>query len=148
MDIPREMQVRFGIAPGAVYIIEKDGDVHEHYFVVLNLDPKNDENILLVSATTKHQNEQRYIALRQFGESTLVKVGANESAVITKESTFNCNRYIDPTLGDLCNSITMKRVDYIGAVIEPAILEKLREATLQSPLLRAKYRGCLKEDSD
>jgi hypothetical protein len=142
------MQVRFGIAPGAVYIIEKDGDVHEHYFVVLNLDPKSDENVVLVSATTKHENEQRYIALRQFGESTLVKINTNESTVITRESTFNCNRYIAPTLADLCNSITLKRVEYVGAVIEPVILERLREATLLSPRLVTKYRRCLKEVTD
>ena len=148
MRIPRELQVRFGIAPGAVYVIEKNGDVHEHYFVVLNLDPRQDENILLVSATTKHINEEAYITRLQFGQDTLVKIVDSESAVIKKESTFNCNRYIDPTLEQLCSSIHFKRVEYVGGVIEPSILDKLREATLLSPRLRKKYRKYLKDGSE
>lgn len=90
MHIPRELQVKFGIAPGAVYVIEKQGDVHEHYFVVLNLNPKDDENIILVSATTKHSNEEAHITRLQFGQDTLVKIADSESFVIKRESTFNC----------------------------------------------------------
>lgn len=137
--------MRFGIAPGAVYIIERDRDVNEHLFVVLNLNPRTDENIILVSATTKHENEENYIAIRQFGAETLVKIFDNESSVIKRESTFNCNRYIDPTLDDLCSTLAIKRVEYVGAVIEPTILEKLRQATLLSPRLKHKYKLLIKD---
>lgn len=139
------MQVKYGIAAGAVYLIEQDGDKNEHYFVVLNLNPKKDERIILVNATTKYQKENDYVVRRKFGLDTLVYIQTGDSKVITRESTFNCNSYIDPTLEEMCTSLKFKRLEYTGHKIEKKILEELREATLKSPRLRKKYEAYLKD---
>jgi hypothetical protein len=146
MDLPREYQVGFGIEPGAIFLIEKDGDKNEHYFVVLNLDPKTDTAIILVCASTVHQRYPDYIARveRRFGVGTVVHIQAGESAIISRDSTFDCNKIEHPTLEKLRTSVEYKRMRRMGKIEQP-ILDRLRAAALKSPTLEKKYVPCIKE---
>jgi hypothetical protein len=149
MEMPREYQVKYGIDSGAVYVIEKDGDKNEHLFVVLNVEPKIDGNVILVCASTIHQRQDGYVSRieKRFGIGTLVHIEAGESAVIKKDSTFDCNSIYDPTIEELCTSVKYTKIKYAGK-IEKIILEQLREATLISPRLKKKYRAYIQDGDD
>jgi bifunctional DNA-binding transcriptional regulator/antitoxin component of YhaV-PrlF toxin-antitoxin module len=145
--IPREVLIRYGIQPGAVFVIQEQNDKKEHYFVVLNQNPKTDHSVILVSATTKHYKEKQYIETWHFSEDTLVVIEDGQSQIITKKSTFNCNRYRPRSLDKLCTGVDYKLIEYTGKVIEEDILRHLRAATLCSPRLVKKYRPCLEAKS-
>jgi len=147
MDVPREVQVKFGLEAGSIYIIKKDGDVREHFFVVLNINPTSEEVVLLVCASTVHQREPDYLPRIEntFGIETIVHISAGESKIINKDSTFDCNRIYNPTVEQLCTSVEYTKIEYVGK-IEEQILEKLRVATLLSPRLKKKYISLIKED--
>lgn len=143
MNIPRKVGVRLGICEGAIYIIKRQSDLKEHYYVVLNKNPLSDDKVILVSATTQHAKEVLYNEQNRFRRDTIVKISEYESKYIKQESTFNCVRATPQTLEDLEKSLTFKRVEYTGNIIERDILNRLQEATLRSTRLAKKHHKYL-----
>ncbi|MEK7586868.1 MAG: hypothetical protein AAB453_03300 [Patescibacteria group bacterium] len=81
------------IEQGAVYNFSGNKTIPNHYFVVINKNPKKDREIYLVSFTTKKENAVRHIKHFQLNMKTYVEVAEGECDFLPrwKESCINSN---------------------------------------------------------
>lgn len=91
--IPNSVTVRIGIQRGSIYNFSPEKGVSNHYFVVINKDPKNEDDMFLVSFTSNKGNVLRFISQHNFDTKTCVNVEDGECAFLPtgKKSCVNCN---------------------------------------------------------
>ena len=121
--IPNDAKVRGGIEQGSVYNFAPNKGVANHYHIVLNKNPKKDDEVYLVSFTSSKENTLRYIKNFNFDIKTLVEIENGECSFLSKpqESCINCNflkKYDIQKLIDLIN-------DSNGSCNYPTIQDKL-----------------------
>ncbi len=112
MEIPPEIVVPTCIEQGTVfhYTLEAtnhDGAIYRgnRFFVVLNAKPQTDPNILLVTLTTKIENQRRFI--QQIGESpeTLVEITSSDFSPLSSISAVNCNKIYEISMDELIDKV-------------------------------------------
>src|SRR3989344_2193134 len=96
MDIPLKIRVPLCIEQGCVFNFFLDfndskRESKNRYFVVLNLNPKTDSVLVMVTSTRQIEKRYEFIKRAGISEETLVKVTPKEYSVFTQESIFNCN---------------------------------------------------------
>jgi len=92
--IPTKIKVQLGIEQGSVYNFSPEKGVVNHYFIVLNKNPKKDAEIYLVSFTSNKDDVLRFIEHFNFDRKTYVAIENNECPFLPRESEscINCNR--------------------------------------------------------
>ena len=95
ITIPTQVKVRVGIEQGCVYNFAPDKATANHYFIVLNKNPKNDADIYLASFTSKKENVLRFIELHKLDRKTFVEVERGDCTFLSRpdETCINCNKY-------------------------------------------------------
>ena len=106
--ISNEIKVRIGIGQGSVYNFSPKDAVDNHYYVVLNKDPKKDSELNLAPFTTKRDKVLKFIELRKLNIKTYVVIEKGEcpSPPLRDDTGIDCNRliYVDKeTLIELIN---------------------------------------------
>ncbi len=88
--IPPEI-IKVSIKPGSVYYLREDTfkSTEKHYFVVINRDPRSDEVILLVCASSRISHVK--LLYKHCSKETLVIVTPEEYNGFRIPSIFNCN---------------------------------------------------------
>jgi len=92
--IPTKIKVQLGIEQGTVYNFSPEKGIVNHYFIVLNKNPKKDDEIYLVSFTSNKDDVLRFIEHFDFDRKTYVEIETNECPFLPRESEscINCNK--------------------------------------------------------
>ncbi len=130
------------IAPGQVfYILDKaiSPDI-PHYYIVLNINPALEKELILVCATTLDiwgaQTASKY------PESTFVALTPSDCSFLKVPSLFDCNRPLVRHIKNLAGKLSSNQLKLIGSVSE-AIVIKLREGVRNSRLVPGKIKRSL-----
>lgn len=96
VPISNEIKVKIGITQGQVYNFSPKQGVLNHYYVVLNKDPKSSEEIYLAPFTSQKDNVLKFIKMNGFDEKTYVEINSGECNFLPKKSQsgIDCNRLI------------------------------------------------------
>lgn len=86
--------MKVGIEQGCVYNFSPDTAIPNHYFIVLNKTPKDDEEIYLASFTSNKEGVLRFIEHHKLDEKTYIEVEKGDCPFLSssKESCINCNQ--------------------------------------------------------
>ena len=147
MDIPPKIRIPLCIEQGCVFNFFIDfGDSKREsknrYFVVLNLNPKTDSVLIMVTSTKQIEKRYEFIKRAGISENTLVKVTPKEYSVFTQESIFNCNDVIEIGITDLINKIEENgSMNY--PKITKALTTKLTRGVKESPLVSEDIKNLL-----
>jgi len=139
LDIPAEVRIKATIRPGSVYYFPSEllhGSVEPHHFIVINVDPINEDVILLVCSSSHVDTTLR---INRSRPDTVVVVTPDDYSALSCHSVFNCNDVFPYTIDEIVSRLadgTLK----IEPEIAPEIVQKLRQAAITSPLVDKRYR--------
>jgi len=138
VDIPAKIVVPVCIESGSVYHYDfsadrKDGTTYKgsRFFIVVNINPKTDEVIVLVTVTTKIDKQMEYIKVIGADPDTIVKITPKDFEFLSKESIVNCNNHHVMTMDQL-----VAKIDNGGKVFHEKlptdILNRIKAGILKS----------------
>lgn len=116
--IPASAAIPICIEQGSIYHyklqhLNHDGTpyIGDRFFIVLNINPKTDTALVLVTITKKIENQEKHIKV--IGESldTLVRITPADFQPLSVDSCVNCNNTYEVTLSEL-----IKKVDNGGKI--------------------------------
>ena len=112
MNIPARIRILAGIQPGSVFYFEDEEftSTEPHYFVVLNNNPKTDELLILVSASSQVDKRKNVAKKLGFSPETLVVVSVLEYPFFTKETIFDCNRAKEKKVQSLIDKLAQNKL--------------------------------------
>lgn len=132
VKIPPEAAIRATIQPGSVYYFpyEHLNSPEPHYFVVINIDPTNEQLILLVCASSKTSKVRR--RWRDRPSETLVEVSPEQYPKFKWNSIFNCNHVIEQTINQIIERLSSEQLKLMPEM-SLKLVERLRQGALASP---------------
>ena len=139
MDISAETKIKAAIQPGSVYYFPSEllhGSVEPLYFVVINIDPLNEEKLLLVCASSQ---VDRTLRINNSRLDTNILVTPNDYSTLSCRSVFNCNDVFPYTIDEIVSRLS-DGILKIKPEISPGIVQKLRQAAIGSHLIPIRYR--------
>ena len=137
MEIPPSIKIPLCVEQGCVFNFFLDfndskRESKNRYFVVLNLNPKTDSVLVMVTSTKQIDKKYEFIKRAGISEDTLVKVTPKEYSTFTLESVFNCNDVIEIGIDDL-----IKKIEEDGSMNYPKmnkdLIMKLVKGVKESP---------------
>lgn len=112
VDIPANTTVPVCIEQGSVYLysinkLNNDGTTYagSRFFIVLNTNPKTDQVLVMVTATTKIIEQERYVSSIGESKDTIVRITPKDFSPLSAESIVNCNNIYEISLVDLVGKI-------------------------------------------
>ena len=112
MDIPAKALVNICIEQGMVchYKLDSNNQDGTHYvgnrfLIVLNVNPKTDTVLVLVTITSKIDSIERFIKVRSESPDTIVRISPTDFPRLSEESAVNCNRTYETSLSELTQKI-------------------------------------------
>lgn len=147
MDIPSSIRILATINTGSVYYFEeKELSSNEpHYFVVLNQNPRTEEFLILVCASSQVEKRRQIIQRLGFPEETLVFVSPAEYAIFSKDTVIDCNRVFEKTPQTLIEKLDQNKLKVCTEVIPDAVLQKLIRGILASAQISEKIKRMLSD---
>lgn len=144
IEISAEVQIKSTIKPGSVfYFVEETFSSDEpHYFIVLNKDPFNDKNLIMVCSSSQIQKVIQRCKYLHLPESTLVEINKDEYSDFKVDSIINCNNVTQKAIQQLINKLVQGKLEVKWYVSEE-LLEKLRNAVICSPLVENELKKLL-----
>lgn len=141
MAQPPRFDIRATIQPGAVYYFHDSiFTSHDpHYFIVLNKNPQSDRILLLVCSSSQLQAVRKRRAMRL---ETVVEISPREYPDFTRDSIVDCNTVFEKSIRELQHKYDSRELR-VQAVISPDILEKLRDAVLESDMVDGEVQDML-----
>jgi hypothetical protein len=110
--IPPEIEIPLCIEQGSIYHYEieltnRDGSTYkgERFFIVLNVNPKTDEVIVLTTITSQIVKQEQFIKVVGEDPDTLVRISPADFSRLTKDSVVNCNNTYETNLNELIEKI-------------------------------------------
>ena len=143
IQIPPEIQVKTTIRTGSVYyfVEETQASDEPHYFIVINDDPRNDNILLLVCSTSNTEGAKRR---RKNVLNTIVLIKKEEYTGFSTDSVIDCNNVYTKSIDNI-----ICRLGNGNLKIKPEFpihqVEKLREAVLNSPLVKKEIKNLLRK---
>jgi hypothetical protein len=141
MAQPSRFDLRATIQPGSVYYFYDSNltSSDPHYFIILNKNPLTDRILLLVCSSSQLQAVRKRRALRP---ETVVEISPLEYSDFTRDSIVDCNTVFEKSTGELQRKYDSRQLR-VQAVIGPDILEKLRDAVLESDMVDGEVQDML-----
>ncbi len=133
------------IETGSVYYFQEErlSSDEPHYFIVLNRNPRTEEFLILVSASSQVDKSKRIAKYLRFPEKTLVVVSPSEYPTFKKESVINCNSIFEKTTQSLIDKLEKKQLKLCERLMPKEIIEKLIGGTLASDQVSERVRKML-----
>lgn len=141
MAQPPRADLNATIKPGSVYYFPDISltSSDPHYFIVLNKNPLTDRILLLVCSSSQlHAVRKR----RELRPETVVEISPLEYPDFTKDSIVDCNTVFEKSIRELQRKYDSRQLR-VQAVISPNILEKLRDAVLESDMVDGEVQDML-----
>lgn len=141
IDISPEVQILATIKPGSVYYFVEEAFPSDepHYFIVLNNPQDVDDIALLVSSSSKVRKVKRR---RRKLPKTIVEVTETEYPDFTKNSVIDCNVVIKKKVRTLIRKLKNQELEP-KTEMAPEVLDQLKDATIQSPLVETETKKLL-----
>jgi hypothetical protein len=138
VQMPNDVRVKIGIKQGQVYNFSPASDVDNHYFVVLNKNPKDDKEIHLVYFTSKKEKVLKFIEIRNLDRRTCVDVGETECGFLPRKenSGINCNNVLSIDIEKLIVLIDESEGSCCYPAIEDSFLKRVIEGVKMSRLVK------------
>jgi len=138
VPISNEIKVKIGITQGQVYNFSPKQGVLNHYYVVLNKDPKSSEEIYLAPFTSQKDNVLKFIKMNSFDDKTYVEIKVGECSFLPKKSQsgIDCNRLIYIDIEELISRIDSTDGGCNYPIIDSEIFAKIKEGVALSPLVK------------
>jgi len=110
VDIPPEIKIKSTIKIGSVYyfIEESLNSPQPHYFIVLNINPREDTVILLVCASS--QIDKIIKRRRTCPNNTLIEISPDEYPDFKVTSIIDCNVVFERTIDQLVDKLANKKL--------------------------------------
>jgi len=115
-----------------------------HYFVVLNFNPRNDEFLILLTASSKVAEVKR--RNRHLPADTMVDVTPSEYADFSLPSIIDCNHWFRVSKQELLQKL-QRRDAQEKAPMPDTILSKLRAGVIASLLVEGEIKDMLRTSS-
>ena len=125
----------------------KRGQDLNHYTVVCNQNPQNDNEIVLAVITSDNKGPNLIPTLKKnYGESTIISVPSTAFRKLTRLSFINCNLPVFRNLSQLCNEVDSGEASFY----HPGISDLLRislsvRGMLESKLVTPEQKNYIKE---
>jgi hypothetical protein len=138
MNIPSDIIAAVYIEQGTVChyhleTINRDGTPYSggRFLIVLNVNPKTDEILVLTTITKQIKNQTHYI--KNIGEDpdTLVTISPSDFSPLSVESIVNCNNTYETTMDEL-KSKMKKGGKFFTAKLPKTIVSALVSGVLKS----------------
>jgi hypothetical protein len=131
IDIPPDVQIRSTLRSGSVFYYTEDSFVGDdpHYFVVLNQDPANDDQLVLLNATSKVDKARRRTA---GNPAVLVVVTRGQCQDLREDSAFIGDNAIVRTVDQLVEKALRQDVMRIHGYMPNGVVHQLKAAVLAS----------------
>lgn len=142
MDIPARIRILGGIKAGSVYYFEEDqlSSAEPHYFVVLNKNPKSDELLILVCASSQVERRKEIARKLCFPPETLVIVSPSDFVVFSKETVIDCNRVFERTPQSLIDKLEQGKLRVCVEPMPDNIVRSLVKGLLSSTQVAEKIK--------
>jgi len=133
------------IKTGSVYYFQEEGlsSNEPHYFIVLNRNPRTEEFLILVCASSQVDKRKRIVRFLGFPQKTLVIVSPSEYPTFKKESVIDCNSVFERTTQSLIDKLEKKQLKLCERLMPKEIIEKLISGTLASDQVSERVRKML-----
>lgn len=112
MDISPKVTIPICIEQGAIYHCRltkqnTDGTLYDgnRFFIVLNVNPKTDEVLVLATITKKNDKTKEFIKRTGEVPETLVNIKISDFPSLSQDSVVNCNNFYPMSLEELINKI-------------------------------------------
>ena len=138
--------ILFGyVEKGNVYLFNNPNFANpdnEHFHVVVNCDPQNQELVVLVNATSKVEKQEKWIQNRRLPKATLVQTNPTECSFLSKPTAFNCNNAFVFSKDDMSNFTDEAKLTYIDKVPKE-ITDKICAGLKASPVIEQYIKDLL-----
>jgi hypothetical protein len=135
--------LRLTLRGGSVYYLQHRclSSAEPHFFVVLNLDPLGDNFLILAVASSNVENvRHRY---KDLPPETLVEISPADYPDFRLPSIVDCNHWFPVTKQELLHKLKTGLASE-KAPISSALLARLRQGMLASPLIEDELRDRLR----
>ena len=145
MENPPRSRISETIETGSVYYFEEESlsSDEPHYFIVLNKNPRTEEFLMLVCASSQVEKRKRIAKFLRFSEKTLVVVTPSEYPTFKKDSVIDCNRIFEKTIQSLVEKLEKKQLKPCEELMPKEVIQKLTSGALASDLVSEKVRKML-----
>jgi len=119
---------------GSVYYFQEErfSSGEPHYFTVLNKNPRTDELLMLVCASSKVDKRRRIAKSLGFSEKTLVVVLPSEYSIFKEETVIDCNNIFEKTIQSLVDKQEKGELKICEKLMPKEIIQKLINGALMS----------------
>lgn len=112
MQISPDISIPICIEQGSIYHYHLDIENHDgtkysgdRFFIVLNLNPKTDEILILTTITKQIDKKREFIKRTGEDPSTLVLISPSDFPNLSQDSVVNCNNIYQITLTELIDKV-------------------------------------------
>ena len=147
MDIPSSIRILATIKTGSVYYFEEEelSSDEPHYFVVLNQNPRTEEFLILVCASSQIEKRRQIMQRLSFPQETLVFVSPSEYPTFSKDTVIDCNRVFEKTSQTLIEKLDQNKLKVCTEIMSDTILQKLIRGILASTQISEKIKRMLSD---
>lgn len=147
MDIPSSIRILATIKTGSVYYFEEEelSSDEPHYFVVLNQNPRTEEFLILVCASSQIEKRRQIMQRLGFPQETLVFVSPSEYPTFSKDTVIDCNRVFEKTSQTLIEKLDQNKLKVCTEIMSDTILQKLIRGILASTQISEKIKRMLSD---
>lgn len=141
--VPNEVKVKIGIEQGCIYNFSPVNNVSNHYYLVLNKNPKQDSEIYLAPFTTKKEKVLKFIEFRKLDKATFVLLNEKECVFLPykKEAGIDCNRLLHTEINTLIQLIDNSKGSCNYPKAEKTLLERVligvKASSMVSPNIKS-----------
>ena len=127
MDIPARVRILAAIQTGSVYYFQEEtlSSAESHYFVVLNKDPRSEEILILVCASSQIDKRRRIVEKLGFPAETLVFISPSDYPLFTRDTVIDCNRAFEKTCQSLIEKLELGKLKTCTELMPLEIVQKL-----------------------
>lgn len=146
-DVPPDVAIKATIRPGSVYYIKHEAITHSedfHYFIVINLDPINEDAIILVCSTTRKYKVAIRYPQTKFPPETLIKITPDEYSGFSYTSIIDCNQVYPDSINGLINRLAGGNL-ILKPEMDVALVERIRLGVLASPRTSEEVKELLRD---
>ena len=147
MNISARVRILASIQKGSVYYFEEEklSSTEPHYFIVLNKNPRTEEVLILVCASSKVAKRQQIAHDLKFTEGTLVLVAHSDFMLFTKDTVIDCNSVFEKTAQSLIDKLEQGKLGVCTELMPSEIVQKLTDGVIKSTQIAENIKKTLEE---
>jgi hypothetical protein len=145
MNVPPDARILAAITTGSVYYFEEEhlSSAEPHFFVVLNKNPRTDEFLFLVVASSQVGKRIDVARRLNFSPDTQVVIPLGEYAHFTKDTVIDCNTVFEKTTLYLIEKLKQGQLVPCRETMPGAVVKKLIIGVLASNQVEKRIKDAL-----